>query len=192
MQQSPVLEKIMRFAVPACALSLLLAATSSVSYSKRDASVAVNPRSSALSDQATRDIAANNLEVASDTLESALIIDPRNRAAYVALAQIALKQDLPGKAIRLYREALTIDPNDLDALAGQGEAMVQKGAVTKAKENLSRIEQLCKARCAQYQRLSAAIAKGAPPPPKAIASEAVKPMPVVTEMPAKPETATPQ
>ncbi len=192
MQYPLVLEKIMRFAVPASVLSLLLATVSSVSYSKRTAEIVVNPRSVALSDQAVRDIAANKFDEASDALESALVIDPRNRSAYIALAQIALKQDLPGKAIRLFREALAINPNDLDALAGQGEAMVQKGAVTKAKENLSRIEQLCKARCPQYQRLSAAIAKGAPPPPKEIAAEAVKPTPVVTEMAPKTEAPTPQ
>jgi len=92
-----------------------------------------------------------------------LAVDPRNRGAYALMAQVAQQQSLPGKAIRLYRESLLIEPNDLAALAGQGEAMVAKGAVTKAKENLARIRVLCVGACPDGTRLAAAIAKGPPP-----------------------------
>jgi hypothetical protein len=58
---------------------------------------------------------------------------------------------------------LAIEPNDLVALAGQGEAMVQRGAVDRARANLERIKKLCASGCAPSVQLSAAIAKGPPP-----------------------------
>jgi hypothetical protein len=63
----------------------------------------------------------------------------------------------------MYREALALEPNDVAALAGQGEAMVQKGAVERAKANLARIKTLCKTACAPATTLAAVIAKGPPP-----------------------------
>jgi hypothetical protein len=55
-----------------------------------------------------------------------------------------------------------VEPNDIAALAGQGEAMVAKGAVTKAGENLSKIRTLCVTTCPEQVHLSAVIARGAP------------------------------
>src|SRR3546814_4991428 len=46
------------------------------------------------------------------------------------------------------------------ALVGQGEAMVEKGAIAKAKENLAQAQGLCKANCAAVGQLAAAIEKG--------------------------------
>jgi Tfp pilus assembly protein PilF len=175
----------MRFAAPALALSALLLTVSSVSYGKRQRDDVIDPRAVALTEAAMRDANAGQFERAIDGLETALLIDPKNRAAYVGLAMIARKQDMPGKAIRLYREALLIDPNDVSALANQGEAMVQKGALTKAKENLARIERLCGAKCPDQQKLAMAIAKGAPAP-KPITAEAVMPKPVGETAPQKP------
>ena len=89
--------------------------------------------------------------------------DPRNRQAFVLLARVSEARGLPGKAIRLYREALLLEPNDVDALSGQGEAMVAKGAVERAKQNLARVRTLCKGQCPQATALAARIAKGPPP-----------------------------
>ncbi|MEP6785103.1 MAG: hypothetical protein ABI898_05095 [Sphingomonadales bacterium] len=153
----------MRFSPPAVALALALATVSSVSHSQRPDDV-IDARSVMLVTQARADLAAGRTEAANDALESALAVDPRNRAAFALMASIAQGQGLPGKAIRLYRESLMIEPNDVAALAGQGEAMVQKGAVTKAKENLAKIKSLCAAKaCADGMRLAAAIEKGPPP-----------------------------
>lgn len=116
--------------------------------------------------------AAGNLDAATDALEAAVAADPRNRAAFVLLAQIADARGLPGKAIRLYREALQLDPNDVVALSGQGGALVQKGAVNRARENLARIRTLCRAGCGEATQLAAAIAKG---PPVATASTVTTP-----------------
>lgn len=168
----------MRFAAPAFALSLALATVSSVSYGKRIADDQINPLSMSLTKAAIADAAAGRLDAANDALESALAVDPRNRAAYVELASVARKQGLPGKAIRLYREALLIEPNDIIALAGQGEALVQKGAVTKAKENLARIEKICVNACPEQTRLAGAIAKGGQP--ALVSADAVTPKPSVS------------
>src|SRR3546814_14808845 len=43
---------------------------------------------------------AGNYQGATDALESALAVDPRNRTAYIELAQVARAPGLQGKAIR--------------------------------------------------------------------------------------------
>ena len=152
----------MRLTPPALALALGLLTVSSVGHGQRP-DAQIDPRSTALVGEARTAVTAGKLEAANDALESALAVDPRSRAAFALLAEVAVKQGLPGKAIRLYRESLTIEPNDVAALAGQGEAMVAKGAVTKAKENLARIRTLCIGACPDGARLAAAIDKGPPP-----------------------------
>jgi Tfp pilus assembly protein PilF len=106
---------------------------------------------------------AGDLERATDLLETALAVDPRNRAGYVTLAEVARAQGLPGKAIRLYGEALGLEPADVATLSGQGAAMVERGAVERAKQNLARIRKFCKSECPAAKSLAAAIAKGPPP-----------------------------
>ena len=92
----------------------------------------IDPRSTALVEQGRQHAAAGRHNEAIDHFETALAVDPRNRAAYVALARVAQAQRLPGKAIGYYADALRIEPNDQAALAGQGEAYVQRGAVERA------------------------------------------------------------
>ncbi len=105
---------------------------------------------------------AGNLDGATDLLETAVAVDPRNRQAFIVLAEVAETRGLPGKAIRLYREALTLEPNDVVALRGQGEAFVAKGAVAVARGNLAKIKTLCKGACPEANQLAAVIAKGPP------------------------------
>jgi Tfp pilus assembly protein PilF len=168
-------EYLMRFSGPAIALALVLAVASSGGSSQKPDDQ-INPRSIALMQAGEAARRAGDLNGASDLIETALAVDPRNRAAYVALAHVAQAQALPGKAIRLYREALTLEPNDAVALAGQGEAMVQKGAVERAKVNLARIRTICKAAaCAPATQLAAAIAKG--PPPATVTAQATTVVP---------------
>jgi Flp pilus assembly protein TadD len=107
-------------------------------------------------------------------LETALAVDPRNRGAFIVLGDVAQARGLPGKAIRLYREALLLEPNDRLALKGQGEALVAKGAVSQARGNLAKIRTLCgKAPCPEAMTLSAVIAKG--PPVQTAAAQSVVP-----------------
>jgi len=105
---------------------------------------------------------AGNLDGATDLLESAVAVDPRNRQAFVTLAEVAEARGLPGKAIRLYREALLLEPGDRQALKGQGDALVAKGAIAQARVNLAKLKTLCKGGCPEVQALAAEIAKGPP------------------------------
>ncbi len=162
----------MRITPAAAALALMLATMSSSSFSQKPDSQ-IDPRSMALLAQADTARKAGNLSGAEDLIETALAVDPRNRQAYELAGRVASAQNLPGKAIRFYRDALLLDPNDVAALSGQGEAMVQKGAVERAKVNLARIGQICKGSCPASVQLAAAIQKG-PPAPVVTAEAATK------------------
>ena len=118
------------------------------------------PRSTLLQKQGEEAQHAGNLDAAVDFYESALAADPRNRRAYIGLARAAEAEGLPGKAVRFYREALEIDPNDLAALELQGMALVERGAKARAESNLERVKKLCDGPCPQADRLAAAIARG--------------------------------
>jgi len=149
---------------PAALAIAFTALSVSTSLHGQPADAPVDPRSMALLAQGRAAAAAGNLEGATDLIETALAVDPRNRAAFLALADVAERQALPGKAIRLYREALLIEPNDVGALRGQGEALVAKGALGPARENLAKIRTLCGRKpCPDAVALTASIAKGPPP-----------------------------
>jgi len=152
----------MRLTPIALASAIALATVASAGHGQKpddqiDArSVELTREAQALSSQA-------RYQEATDLLESALAVDPRNRQAYIGLARAAQGQKLPGKAVKFYFEALKLEPNDVAALAGQGEALVQRGAVERAKQNLERIKTLCATPCPQATQLAAIIAKGPPP-----------------------------
>lgn len=159
----------MRFSPVAIGLAFAGLSISTSLHGQR-ADSQIDPRSLALLAEGRAAAAAGNLSGATDLIETALAVDPRNRPAFLELASVADRQQLPGKAIRLYREALAIEPNDVAALAGQGEALVQKGAMEAARENLTRIRTLCaKKACPEATTLGAAIAKGPPPAPAPVA-----------------------
>ena len=151
----------MRFTPASIALALLLTTVSSVGLTQRPDSQ-ISPLSVEWQKAGEAARKTGNYQGATDALESALVVDPRNRMAYIELAEVARAQGLQGKAIRLYREALLLEPNDVAALVGQGEAMVEKGAIAKAKENLAQAQGLCKANCAAVGQLAVAIEKGPP------------------------------
>lgn len=119
------------------------------------------PKSVELQKQAKESMAAGKLEQAEDLLETALAVDPRNRGAYVDIARVAERQHLFGKAIRMTNKALMLEPNDPDAIAVQGEAMVELGATARAQANLQKLQSLCGGKaCPQLAQLSAAISRG--------------------------------
>src|SRR5947199_9806682 len=118
------------------------------------------PKSAELQRQAREAIAAGKFEQAEDLLETALAVDPRNRGAFVDIARVAEKQHLFGKAIRMTNKALLLEPNDPDAIAVQGEAMVEMGALPRAQANLQKLQAICKGGCPQIAQLSGAISRG--------------------------------
>jgi Tfp pilus assembly protein PilF len=156
------METLMRLTPIALSVALAVATMTSAGHGQRPDDQ-IDARSMALLQEGQALTTAGKHNEAIDALESALAVDPRNRAAYVALARVAQAQKLPGKAVRFYAEALKIEPNDVGALAGQGEALVGRGAVERAKRNLDRIKTLCKSPCPQATTLAAVIAKGPPP-----------------------------
>ena len=151
----------MRLTPIALSVALALATIGSAGQGEQPR-VQLNLRSVALVQQGEALAASKQYDAAIDALETALAVDPRNRAAFVALARVAQAQKLPGKAIRLYAEALKLEPNDVNALAGQGEALVQRGAVERAKQNLAKVKAACSGTCPQAAQLAAVIAKGPP------------------------------
>jgi Tfp pilus assembly protein PilF len=121
----------------------------------------IQPKSVELQRQAKTLLAAGKLEDAEDMLETAVAVDPRNRWAFVDLARVAEKQHLHGKAIRMTNQALLLEPNDPDAIAVQGEAMVEIGATARAQANLQKLQTICAAKgCPQIAQLSATISRG--------------------------------
>jgi tetratricopeptide (TPR) repeat protein len=120
----------------------------------------ISPRSIELLRQGEAHLAAGRFTEADGALETALAVDPRNRAAYVSLARVAQKEKLFGQSIRYTKKALALEPNDRDALAIQGEAMVELGAAARARETLAKLQQLCRGPCPQAAQLSGAISRG--------------------------------
>ncbi len=148
----------MRFSPAAIALSLSLATVSSVSFSKR-ADHEINPQSLAMSHEGAAALKTGDKNAAIGWYETALAVDPLNRTAYVALAEIARDQGLKGKSIRMYKEALEIEPNDQKILADQALVMVSKGAIEPAQKNLARLQLLCQSNCTAVDAISSAIDK---------------------------------
>ncbi len=121
----------------------------------------IAPKSVELLKQGETLLAQGKLVEADDALETALVVDPKNRAAFTAMAKVAIKQKLYGQAIKLTNKAIALEPTDRDAIAVQGEAMVELGALPRARENLAKLQKLCgTAGCPQITVLSAVIAKG--------------------------------
>jgi tetratricopeptide (TPR) repeat protein len=170
-------ENAMRVSFLALGAGFILASMPVASDAQR-ADSDISPTSVALQKQGEAAQNAGNLEGAVDYYESALAADPRNRSAVIAMAQVARAQGLPGKAIALYREALLLEPNDLTALTGQGEALADKGAFELARERLAEAQRLCKDKCPQVAALEKAIANG--DTTRVVAAEAIAPKPVAT------------
>ena len=166
----------MRFAPASAALALLFAVTASVG---QGADHVPDPRAAMLVAEGRAALEAGQPQAAIDSFEAALAVDPAHTAVFLDLAEVARREGLQGKAIRYYREALERDPDNLAALSGEGEALLEKGAVEKARRNLAKLESMCGSQCSEAQSLAAAIARG--PQPRVLTAEAVMPDTVVTQ-----------
>ena len=173
----------MRFAPAAAALSLLVAVTASVGSAKE---AQVDPRAGMLIAQAQTALEDGQPQRAVDLLEAAFAVDPQYTPILLSLAEAARREGLQGKAIRYSREALTRDPGNYAAIAGEGAAMVEKGAIERAQRNLAQLESLCGGSCPETRALATAIAQG-PRSSKVLTAEAVMPDAVVTQNLAKPD-----
>ena len=104
-------------------------------------------------------VSAGKLTDALDLYESAVAADPKNGAAYVGLGKVYEQLGLPGHGLRYYRQALDINPTDLDALEAQAAGLAARGSPSKADESVARLAKLCPKGCAQLTRANAAISK---------------------------------
>ena len=132
-----VKELLMRYTPVALALSLAVAVTSSVALS---AERQADPRAAALIAEGRSELASGQVQAAIDSFEAALAIDPAHTPVYLDLAEAARQSGLQGKAIHYYREALERDPDNFAAISGEGEALLEKGAIEKARRNLAQLE----------------------------------------------------
>lgn len=155
----------MRFAPVAAALSLFLATTASVSSAGETEAA---PRAAMLIAQGQAALRAGETQLAIDAFEAALVVDPGYTPIFIELAEASRAEGLQGKAIAYYREALARDPGNFAAISGEGEALVEKGAIEKAARNLARLESLCGDTCPETIALKARIAAG---PPARLAAE---------------------
>lgn len=167
----------MRYTPAAVALSLLVAVTASTSFSAPPA-VQLDARAAVLVTAGRAALAAGQVDQAVDDYEAALAIQPGHATIVLSLAEAARRQGMPGKALHYYRQILDREPNNEYAISGEGAALVEKGAVEKARLNLARLETLCGKDCAPSKQLAAAIARG--PAPRVVTAEQVQAQPVVT------------
>ena len=164
----------MRYTPATIALALVFAATASTGIGAPP--VPLDPRAAALVQTGRTALVAGNIDSAVADFEAALAIQPGHVAIYLNLAEAARKQGMQGKALHYYREALKLDPSNQYAIAGEGAALVEKGAVEKAKQNLAHLVQLCgNPTCTPARELSAAIARGPAPVVVTAAQVEVKP-----------------
>ena len=154
----------MRFTPVTLALAAVLTTVSSVGIGQRPDSQ-INPTSVAWQARGDAARAAGDIEAANDAYETALAADPRNRGVFVALGDVARQQGLQGKALRYYQGALTLEPTDMAALGGTVRALVERGALATARENLSRMKTLCRGDCPQIADLNGLVDRAASAPP---------------------------
>lgn len=166
----------MRYTPAAFALALAVAVTSSVGYG---ADRPADPRAAALISEGRSELASGQVQAAIDSFEAALSVDPAHTATYLDLADAARQSGLQGKAIHYYRAALERDPGNLAAISGEGEALLEKGAVEKARRNLAQLESICGGDCEETRQLAAALARG--PQARVLTAEAATPDAVVTQ-----------
>ncbi len=147
----------MRYLPAATALSLALAVTASVGYGQeRDP----DPRAAALIAEGRASLQQGETQEAIDAFEAALTVDPGHTVIYLDLAEAARQVGLQGKAIHYYREALEHDPRNFAAISGEGEALIERGAVEKAKAKLAELQSLCGSNCSETMQLAAALESG--------------------------------
>ena len=176
----------MRYYPAAVALSLLCAVSASVGNS----AVPASPAAVALQQQGKAALVAGKTQAAIDAFESALVVDPAYTALYLDLADAARRDGLQGKAIHYYRQALEREPNNFAAIAGEGEALVEKGALEKARRNLAQLQSLCGESCKETKALGAKLAQV--PATPVLTADAMKPKATVAtaEAPTPDETVT--
>ena len=172
----------MRFTPAALAATVMLLTFSSASIGQAPRQSPISALSRAMHAEGEMLRVAGDLAAANGYFEAALVSDPRNAMALIGMGEIARAQNLPGKAIGYFREALALAPDSRAALLGQGRALVERGAVDRARASLAQLQTVCGDRaCPEVATLAAAI-NGAGER-TALRREDVLPQPVVEPVP---------
>ena len=169
-------ELLMRYTPAALALSLLAGVSSSVGWSAPP--VPLDARAASLQQQGHAALAAGDVNGATDAFEAALAVQPGHPAIVLDLATAARRQGMQGKALHYYRDVLAGDPQNVAALAGEGAAFAEKGALDKARRDLARLEGMCGSNCAPARLVAEAIARG--PAQRMVSADELKPQASVT------------
>lgn len=119
-----------------------------------------DPRAMMMVQEGQLALSRGDTDGAIDAFEAALALDPGFDEAFVALADATRAQGLTGKSIDYYRRVLEGDPRHFGALAGEGQALAQKGALAKARRNLAVLQSLCGVNCPETVGLRMAINAG--------------------------------
>lgn len=119
-----------------------------------------DPRAIMMVEEGQLALSRGDANGAIDAFEAALALDPGFDEAFVALADATRAQGLTGKSIEYYRRVLDGDPRHFGALAGEGQAFAQKGALEKAQRNLAVLQSLCGVNCPETVDLKTAIDTG--------------------------------
>jgi tetratricopeptide (TPR) repeat protein len=140
---------------------------------------AATPKTPAQEIQARADaaLAAGKASDALDLFESAVVADPRNGAAYVGMGKAFEQLGLPGRALRYYRQALDINPRDLDALEARAKALAARGMASKADDAAAQLAKACPKSCPQLSRVNQAISKARLAAVEPAKTEPAKPAP---------------
>ena len=95
-----------------------------------------------------------------------LVINKLNFEQIVASSNTIIKQghlekciELDKKLVKLYGEALEIDPNHKGALEYQGELFIQTNRIDLAYQNLNKLDELCPNSCFELEQLKESLLK---------------------------------
>ncbi len=90
--------------------------------------------------------------------ESALVADPSNAGALIALGQVHEAMGQRSTGIWYYRRALVIEPENRAALAAESLAFLADDGLVKAEQNRDRLVRLCGTQgCPELREVEAAI-----------------------------------
>ena len=113
-----------------------------------------------LLDRAEKARANRDLGKARSLLQQAIASKPRQADGYVALGGVQAEQDQLANAQASYRQALTLDNDNPDAMLGLITVMAQNGQVSQAKQMLDALTPSRQQRLGDLRPLHAAVAAG--------------------------------
>ena len=104
-----------------------------------------------------RALEAEDFESAVRQLERAIVADPKSSLAYYHLGRSHRGLGDSVRALKYFRLALLIEPNNFPALHERGETLLAAGKADEAREVLSELEERCGGSCPETSSLRRAI-----------------------------------